>query len=556
MLNGAMLKAGILSASHHLGLHRGEVDALNVFPVPDGDTGTNMSMTVTAAARELALLADDSDFDLVADRVASAMLRGARGNSGVILSLIFRGIARSVKGVRKVSGLQLAQALLSGSDAAYKAVMKPTEGTILTVVRVAAQQAAVCAQGKGGNSGTEVWEAALRGAREALALTPTMLPVLRQAGVVDAGGQGLVYIMEGLRMGFLGQGVKPGKQVLPMILTKDARPRQSAAGRSDEEITFTYCTECIVERKADAPRKGAEELRGSLAGLGDCVVVAEDDEIVKVHVHTNDPGQVLTYAQSYGQFIQVKVENMRKQHQEAAWAGGAGSEEPTERTPAIQKRYGIVAVANGDGMTRLLGEIGVDAVVGGGQSMNPSTEDILNAVNRVPAEHVFILPNNKNIIMAAEQVAPLTERGVSVVQTRSVAEGIGAVLSFDENEDAEVNHVQMQRAAERVQTGLVTYAARDSKIDDLNIRKGAVIGLENGKLTVTEEEPVKAAFRVTRHLVRKFNGSMITAYAGEGVTDEQSKQLLDLLRGRYGNDLEISVIPGGQPLYYFIISVE
>jgi DAK2 domain fusion protein YloV len=547
-----MLKDGIISASNHLGDHKGEVDALNVFPVPDGDTGTNMSMTVAAAAREVALLGEDSDFGEAADRVASAMLRGARGNSGVILSLIFRGFARSVKGSQHINGAELANALHLGSEAAYKAVMKPTEGTILTVVREAAQKAKEAARHKADDA-VAVWTEALQGARDALLRTPSILPVLRQAGVVDAGGQGFVYVMEGLLQGFTGKAITHNAP--PVILEPSTRSR-SAAALSDAEIKFTYCTEFLVEKTADAAKTDTDELRQALGERGDCVVVVDDDEIIKVHVHNNQPGAILNLAQEYGQFIQMKVENMRRQHEEAAWVQdtGSGAQEADACEP--QKKYGMVAVATGEGIEKVFTEIGVDAIVRGGQSMNPSTEDILQAINQVPAEHVFVLPNNKNIIMAAEQAAPLTNRGVSVVHTRSIVEGIGAVLEFDESASMETNHVQMQRAAERVQTGLVTYAARESNLEGLDIRKGAIIGIENGKLTVTENEPVTAAYRVARHLVRRHNGSMITIYAGEDVSGAQTNQLVDMLEKRYNGSIEIAAIPGGQPMYYFMIAVE
>jgi len=553
-----MLKEGVISASLHLGLHRGEVDALNVFPVPDGDTGTNMSMTLAAAARELALLGDESAFDDAADRLASAMLRGARGNSGVILSLIFRGFARRVKGSEVVGGVLLAEALLQGSEAAYKAVMKPTEGTILTVVREAAQRAREAALRI--DDAVDVWSAALQGAREALARTPSMLPILRQAGVVDAGGQGLVYVMEGLLQGFTGAVAAAGGKAMPIIMEEENQLKaQSPAALSDAEIAFTYCTEFLVERGPGAAETDADKLREALSALGDCVVVAEDAGIIKVHVHTDQPGDVLNLAQPFGQFVDMKIDNLRKQHEEAGTkdqGSGDVSSDSSSPVPAPSKRYGIVAVASGEGVTSLYKEIGADAIVTGGQSMNPSTEDILTAVNRVPAEHVFILPNNKNIIMAAEQVAPLSPRGVSVVRTRSVVEGVAAVLEFDESASAETNHVQMQRAAERVQTGLVTYAARASNLDGMDIRKGSIIGLENGRLTVTENDPVTAAWRVARHLVRKCNGALITIYAGADVLPEQTERLVEMLEKRYNGAVEISAVPGGQPMYYYMIAVE
>ncbi|MDR2686605.1 MAG: DAK2 domain-containing protein, partial [Oscillospiraceae bacterium] len=492
MLSGKMLKEGIQNAARHLGTHTAEVDALNVFPVPDGDTGTNMAMTLDAAARALAQLDDGSRFDDAAERAAAAMLRGARGNSGVILSLIFRGFAKSVKGKPLLDGPGLARALEQGSQAAYGAVMKPAEGTILTVAREAAQRALETSLGVTGDVLT-VWRAALEAARESLASTQYLLPALRQAGVVDAGGQGLVYIMEGLLHGF--SGGKSGWEGEAFVAGSNPA-RKNPAARCDGEIRFAYCTEALIERGPGAPACDADMLRASLLELGDSVVVADGGDVLRVHVHSNRPGDVLRFAQSCGELLQVKVENMRQQHQDTMRQG--------EELPApVRKRYGVVAVAAGEGMSKLFGEIGADAVIAGGQSMNPSTEDILRAVNSVPAEHVFVLPNNANILMAAEQAAPLTSRGVSVVRTGSVPEGVAAALAFDESEGVERNHVQMQRAAGRVQTGLVTYAVRDSRAEGLDIRKGAVIGLENGKLTVTGDEPVTAAWRVARHLVRK-----------------------------------------------------
>ncbi|MDR2647915.1 MAG: DAK2 domain-containing protein [Oscillospiraceae bacterium] len=550
MLSGQMLKAGIISAASHLNAHRNEVDTLNVFPVPDGDTGTNMSMTVTAAAREINLLSDDTAFDVAAERVASAMLRGARGNSGVILSLIFRGISKTVHGHQKIDGEILARALAKGSEAAYSAVMKPTEGTILTVVRFAAQKAADAVRGTAVDA-VSVWDAALNGAKDALAQTPSMLPVLKQAGVVDAGGQGLVYIMEGLQRGFRGAFADDMPQILESV-----PPQRSAVAMSDSEIEFAYCTEFLVERTQDAEKTDAGELRTALGELGDCVVVVDDDDVIKVHVHNNQPGTVLCLGQAYGQFVQVKVENMRKQHQEASWVDQQGAETEQAPPPQKTKKCGFVSVATGDGLMQLFRELGVDQIVSGGQSMNPSTEDILNAINQTGAEHVFVLPNNKNIIMAAEQAAPLTDAQVRVLRTKSIVQGIGAMLAFDETVSVEANHVQMQRAGDAVQTGLVTYAARSSIAEGMNIRKGEIIGLENGNLTVKDDDPVKAAYRVARHLVRKFDASMITIYVGKDVSEEQTAQLLAMLDDRYKGGVETTAIDGGQPLYYYMIAVE
>lgn len=533
-LSGKMLKEGILSAAHHLRAHKGEVDALNVFPVPDGDTGTNMSTTLESAAQEISKISDDSGFDAAADCLASAMLRGARGNSGVILSLIFRGFAKSVAGLQNIGGAELANALIQASDAAYRAVTNPAEGTILTVIREAAAKAKDTAMVKRDDA-VAVWTGALHGAREALAKTPAQLPALRQAGVVDAGGQGLVYAMEGLLQGFLGR--SHTDDPLPAPETRALRRFLTTLGAEPADIEFTYCAECLVAWE-DRHRK-PDELRSNLEKIGNCVVVADDADVIKVHVHTNRPGLVLNLALKYGPLMETKVENMRAQSAAAA-----------------QKEYGIVAVANGAGLERLCRELGADALVRGGQSMNPSTEEILRAVERVNADHVVVLPNNKNIILAAEQAGGLTEKTVSVVPTNSVAEGIAALLEFDESAGIEENLAHMRGAACRVQTGLVTYAARDSEAGGLHIQKGDVIGLENGDLTLVDGDPVAAACRLARRLVRKHGGTMVTVYPGEGVCEEQTRRLLAMLAARYGGAVELSAVPGGQPMYFYIIAVE
>jgi len=561
-LSGKMLKEGIISAAHHLGSHKGEVDALNVFPVPDGDTGTNMSMTMEAAARELTNLSDDTAFDAAAESLAAAMLRGARGNSGVILSLIFRGFAKSVAGLEHIGGEDLANALIQGSEMAYKAVMKPTEGTILTVIREAGEKATETAN-LTKDDAVAVWTGALCGAKEALLRTPSLLPVLEEAGVVDAGGQGLVYVMEGLLQGFLGQSHED--EPLPVPQANAIRRFLTELGVNDDhaDIKFGYCTECLIGR-GEEYQQDTQKLRKKLEQLGDCVVLVDDEEIIKLHVHTNQPDEVLKNALRYGQLLETKVENMRAQSkalqnesaEEAAQAESPGAP-AVPVAPAVPKKpYGIVAVANGEGIHELFAELGTDAMVKGGQSMNPSTEDILQAVEQVNAEHVFVLPNNKNIIMAAEQAVPLASKGVTVVHTRSIVEGIGAVLDFDPCLDAQENCAQMQDAAGRVQTGLVTYAARGTVVNGMDIQKDAMIGLENGNLTLTEREPVAAAYRVIKRLVRAHSGTMVTVYPGEDVTQEQTDRLMELLERHYKGRVEISAVPGGQPMYYYMISVE
>ncbi|NLX93768.1 MAG: DAK2 domain-containing protein [Clostridiales bacterium] len=551
MITGLLLRDAIISAANNINSFRKEVDAMNVFPVPDGDTGTNMSMTIDAAAREAKLLPDNADISVVAEKVASALLRGARGNSGVILSLIFRGFSKGLKGVKEANGKILAAALRSSVDAAYKAVMKPTEGTILTVIRIAADKAHEAANK--GQDVLDVWDAACKGAAEALATTPDLLPVLKKAGVVDAGGQGLVYIFDGMTSVF-----KNGV-IVTVVHDGDAPAVEehfAAAHASDEHITFTYCTEYIVKR---ANAKDPLKLRAYLESIGDSAVVVDDNEIIKVHLHTDEPGNALQAAIKYGSLMSIKIDNMREQHQNIAW--GVADKAPASTAPPVgpaqaEKQFGMVAVSAGPGIEELFLELGVDKIVNGGQTMNPSTESILEAVLATPAEHIFVLPNNKNIIMAAEQVIPLTQRKVSVLHTKSIPQGIAAALTLDPEISANENHLAMMKAAEKVATGLVTYAARDSLLEGENIKKGQILGMENGKITVVDSSPVQAAYRVTKHLFKKGASSIITVIFGADTSAEQTREILKLLEDKFGNDAEISIVNGGQPVYYFIISVE
>ncbi len=563
IITGKMLRDAVISASNNVAAHRREIDALNVFPVPDGDTGTNMSMTLGAAAREAAVMPDDVSLSDASERIASALLRGARGNSGVILSLIFRGFSKAVKGLRTGSAADISNALAGGRDAAYKAVMKPTEGTILTVVRVASEQAEKTSAEGGDIRAT--CAAAFDGANKALADTPNILPILKSAGVVDAGGQGLVYVFEGMRSVFFHNTIigTPDGEAVGNEKPDAVKMTAQAAATAAEDIKFTYCTEFIINRDrscAESPVK----LRAYLESVGDCVVVVDDDSIIKVHVHSNEPGNVIQKALSYGALVSIKIENMREQHENASWGAASQSEaagQPTDETTLKaaepQKRYGMVAVASGEGIEEMFREIGVDKIVSGGQTMNPSTEDILKAVLRIPAEHVFILPNNKNIIMAAEQVAPLTDKRISVLHTKSIPQGITAALNFDETAEPEANHLAMMKAAERVGSGLVTFAARDSSVNGQRIKEGAILGMENGKITVTDANMIETAFKVARHLYKKNpSASLITIFYGGGVEEESAEEVAAMLRAKYGSDVDISVINGGQPVYYFVISVE
>ncbi len=549
MINGNILRDAIISAANNIDNSKTAVDALNVFPVPDGDTGTNMSMTMRAAARELAILPEGLPAGEVAGKAASALLRGARGNSGVILSLIFRGFSKALKDLAEIDAKALAKALEEGAKSAYGAVMKPTEGTILTVIRESGEAAERLV--KNNIDPVELWEKACLAAKESLDRTPELLPQLKKAGVVDAGGQGLLLVMQGMLSVFKGEGIiSSGDNPVAPVQTV------SATATVNEEIKFGYCTEFIVNRVNPEPTD-AVKLRAYLETIGDCVVVVDDDEIIKVHVHSNDPGNAIQAGLKYGALVNIKIDNMRYQHSnnviEQTQLPEQKEEEP--QVAEIEKQFGFVAVCAGEGFEEMFSQLGADQIVSGGQTMNPSTEDILRAVLATPAEHVFILPNNKNIIMAAEQVVPLCEKGISVLHTKTVPQGIAAMLNFDETQPAEKNHLEMMKAAGRVGTGLVTFAARDSEVNNQRVRKGQILGMEEGKITVLEHDPIKAGYKVARRLYKKLGASMITIYYGTDSNEEQAEALSAMIASRC-HDAEIAVIPGGQPIYYFTIAVE
>lgn len=549
MLTGKMFRDGVISASNNISNSRKAVDALNIFPVPDGDTGTNMSMTIGAAAKEMAVLPDDCSLSEAASKCASALLRGARGNSGVILSLIFRGFAKGFKELDTAQGKDVARAFELGVKAAYKAVMKPTEGTILTVVRKASEAASELA--KTVDDPMEVAFAALMAAKEALAETPEQLPVLKQAGVVDAGGQGLVLIFEGFHSVFAnGALVQPVEA--PQELSKDES--KSTVANASDDIEFGYCSEFLIEKAKDAKEKDPLKLRAFLESIGDCVVVVDDTDIIKVHVHSNEPGNVIQAALKYGQLINIKIDNMRYQHRNAQEGAGESAKAPEPASPV--NSYGFVAVCAGQGLTELFKDIGADVVVSGGQTMNPSTDDILNAVMATPAKTVFVLPNNKNIIMAAEQAARLTQgRTVKVLQTKTIPQGISAMLMFDEEASADENELAMTQAAECVSTALVTFAARDSEVEGVPVKQGEIMGLCNGKIRYVGSGKVDIAFKSASRLIKRSDCSIVTIIFGEDSTEEEAEELKRRLEEKFG-DIEFSVVNGGQPIYYFIISVE
>lgn len=551
-MNGKLLKTALCSAAVCLEKNRKRVDELNVYPVPDGDTGTNMSMTIGAARRELMVMSDDATVSEVADRAASAMLRGARGNSGVILSLLFRGFSKGLAGMETAEAADLANALEIGVQAAYKAVMKPTEGTILTVARLGAQQAQLAARES--NDVLSVWEQTCEAAAEALAQTPEQLPILKKAGVVDAGGQGLLIIWEAMLA--VMQGEAP--ETAETEVKTDSAPVVMAIGREDleEEINFTYCTEFIVEKNKDCP--DPFKLRAYLETIGDCVVVVDDDEIIKVHVHTDTPGLALQKALEFGQFIndpKPKIENMRIQHAGRVREAQNAAQDETYVRAEPEKAFGFVAVAAGEGLEQMFKDLGVDCVVRGGQTMNPSTDDILRAIHATPAKTVFVLPNNKNIIMAAEQAVSLADRNVCVLQTRTIPQGISAMLAFDDSADLDANRLAMTKALERVSTGQVTFAARDSEIDGTDIKKGEVLALDNGKLAFTDKELNRAAYRLAKRMVKNDTGFLTVTY-GEDVDEETAEQLVSQLQNKYGDKIEVMLVNGGQPVYYYIIAAE
>lgn len=546
MIKGSVLRDAIISGANVIENKKRSVDELNIFPVPDGDTGTNMSMTMGAARKELLQMGDNETVSSVADKAASALLRGARGNSGVITSLLFRGFSKGLKGLESANGADLANALTLGVEAAYKAVMKPTEGTILTVGRVAAERGRVAAGFN--NDANYVWDEICNAAEDALETTPELLPVLKRAGVVDAGGQGICLIFRGMQSVFRDGIIAAAETSSDASSSADEDPFKSTVAQFDEVINFTYCTEFIVEKENN---NDPAKLRAFLETIGDCVVVVDDDEIIKVHVHTNQPGEAISKGLTYGSLISNKIENMRKQHENA----GASAPKKFERVDPVEGAVGFVAVAAGDGLVSLFHDLGCENVVSGGQTMNPSTQDILAAVQATPASTVFVLPNNKNIIMAAEQAVPLADRRIIVLPTKTIPQGLTAMLTYNPDEGEDENAVDMFKAAEKVGTGQITYAARNSEFNDKKIKEGEILGLVNGKLTFTEKYRNKAILKLAKQMVKR-DTSFITLIYGEGVTDAEAEETRRLIENKIAKNVEVTLVNGGQPVYYYILSVE
>ncbi|MBQ9483162.1 MAG: DAK2 domain-containing protein [Ruminiclostridium sp.] len=548
-MSGKLLRDGIISGAHNIINNRNRVDELNVFPVPDGDTGTNMSMTISNALAELEDMDDDVAISSVADAAASGMLRGARGNSGVILSLLFRGISKGLKDKTVANGAEFAAALELGVKAAYKSVMKPTEGTVLTVSREASEAAVKKAEQT--DDIVEIFTALVEAGEESLARTPELLPALKKAGVVDSGAMGFLLIFKGIYSVVKGDGIIENLEAAEEK-REIAIVSKNAAGTYETDIKFTYCTEYIVNKKEGCAESTV--LRAYLESIGDSVVVVDDDSIIKIHVHTDHPGLAFEKGLTFGYLTNMKIENMREQHKtQRKKAANESKSRPVPVKP--EKEVGFVAVASGAGIEALFTDLGVDSIVRGGQTSNPSTEDILDAVLATPAKTVFVLPNNKNIILAAEQAVKLADRKVIVLQSRSVPQGITAMLTYDPDLSVKENSVNMTAALDKVGTGLVTYAVRDSVVGDRKIKSGDILGMENGKLNVVDRDIPKVLYKVTKHLING-NSSYVTVMYGTDVSDEDAENAFGYLKQKFGDNVELSLVNGGQPVYYYMVSVE
>ena len=544
MITGQMFRDGVISGANNIANSRQAVDALNIFPVPDGDTGTNMSMTIASAADEVKDLPDDVALCDVAKKTAGALLRGARGNSGVILSLIFRGFSKAFKGLEEAGGKDVARAFRAGTDAAYKAVMKPTEGTILTVVRCAAEAAENMAEIN--DDPMEVCVAALEAAKTALASTPELLPVLKQAGVVDAGGQGFLLVLQGMESVFGYNAI-----IRPVGEEAIADDKDLKAEENAQEPTLSYSVKFTVYKNSKEKESDPIKLRAYLEAIGENVTVSEDGGKIEAELCTDAPGNVITNALKYGQLYDITLENLREPIEEHS------QEKQVSAVAEPINDYGFVSVCAGDGLTELFKDLGADSVVSGGQTMNPSTDDIVNAVLSVPAKVVYVLPNNKNIIMAAQMARDeIKDRKVAVLETKTIPQGISAMLAFDETVSVEENVETMTAQAGLTKTASVTFAARDSEVDGKPIKKGQMMGLCNGAIKFIGEDKEEIAFNSAAELFNPEENSLITVIYGKDETEENANKIEQMLIDKLGDDVEVSVVDGGQPVYYYIISVE
>lgn len=549
----------LVAGANRLEKNKQEVDELNVFPVPDGDTGTNMCLTVMSAAREVIKAGEDASVEQIAKALSSGALRGARGNSGVIVSQLFRGIYRGLKGVEEIDTAAWAVAMRQGVETAYKAVMRPKEGTILTVARGMADAAVEAAVSE--DSLADLLQIVIARGEEVLEQTPEMLPVLKEAGVVDAGGKGLLYIYKGMYASLIGEDTDhtlhaDAKKPTEQKAEPEAEKKQAQAAFDTESIKFGYCTEFIVHC-ANA-ESHEEMLRTYLSSIGDSLVVVADSDIIKIHVHTNDPGLAIQKGLSLGYLSNMKIDNMRLQHQSLViQEKDQVKEHPVQEPekPAEHKQYGFIAVSMGDGLTKVLKELGADQVITGGQTMNPSTEDILNAIEKIDADHIFVLPNNKNIILAAQQASKLVQgKEILVVPTRNVPQGITALLNFAADFSAEENFKMMEEAIQEVHTGMTTFAIRDTRLGEFEIHKDDILGMLDGEMSVVGQDAQEVSRQLIDHLL-DYDKELFTVYYGEDANEASAMELAEYIVGKNAG-CEVEVHNGGQPLYHYIISAE
>ncbi len=554
MITGKILRDSIISGANLIINNKAKVDELNVFPVPDGDTGTNISMTIGAAKKELELMGDDCTVDKVAATTASCMLRGARGNSGVISSLLFRGFSKALKDKETADAKDLTRALRKGVDAAYKAVMKPTEGTILTVARLACEKAESMEE----DDIATLWQAVVDAAQVALDNTPEQLPVLKKAGVVDAGGQGLVYIFTGMLSVFANGVIVENEEEKK---AEEFRAKGVYSKEIEAPQTNIYRTEFIINKNASA---SVEKLRAMLESIGEDVATVDDDKIIKCYVRTEFPGKALNEAVNHGYMTDIKITNMLEKVAEVSKRGESLEKQARDADSDEEFKYaavdpdtefGFVAVASGAGLCNMFKDLGANAVVTGGQTNNPSTDDILRAVQSVPAKAVFVLPNNKNIIMAAEQARSLADRKVVVLPTRTIPQGLTAMLNFDPDSSEKDNAINMDAAAQGVQTGSITFAARNSDFEGHKIKRGDILAMENSKLAFVDKSVEKAAVKLAKQMMDK-NSSFVTVIYGEGITEEEANRVCEQVKKHAPKGAEVSVLEGNQPVYYYLISVE
>ncbi|MCY9058174.1 DAK2 domain-containing protein [Bacillus inaquosorum] len=548
-LDGRTFAEMILAGAQNLSQNASAVDALNVFPVPDGDTGTNMNLSMTSGAREVEQM-DTDDIGKVGSALSKGLLMGARGNSGVILSQLFRGFSKSIETKKEINALEFAQALQAGVDMAYKAVMKPVEGTILTVAKDAAKKAMILAEKE--TDITALMTAVTEEAEASLNRTPELLPVLKEVGVVDSGGKGLLCVYEGFLASLKGETV-PQKAVLPSLddMVSAEHHKSAQSMMNTEDIEFGFCTEVMV--RLDQTKREFDEgtFRQDLSQFGDSLLVIADESLAKVHIHAEEPGNVLNYAQHYGELIKIKIENMREQHTSII---SQESKPADNETPPAKQPYGIVTVAMGEGISDLFKSIGASVVIEGGQTMNPSTEDIVEAVKSVNAETVFILPNNSNIIMAANQAASVMGEQVFVIPAKTVPQGMSALLAFNPDQETEANEANMLSAIQQVKSGQVTYSVRDTHIDGKDIKKGDFMGILNGTIIGTAEDQLSAAKMLLSEMIGE-DDEIVTILYGEDASQEEAEELEAFLSEKY-EEIEVEIHNGKQPLYSYIVSAE